>query len=340
MATTATTLRAIAVTAAVLIGLLAAWAASDVLFLVFGAALFAALLGAAADWLSSRTPMNRGAALAVVLIALAGLASLFGWFVVPEARTQIRQLTYTVPDAFQHLMNRMSASELGSRIVAEIHDLIYSAAQQNVWSRAMGIFSTLIGAMAGAVLAIFLTIYFAAQPEKYRDGVLLLFPRERRDRLGQVYDEIAHTLRWWFIGKLALMIYVGVATTIGLRLLDVPLAISLGAIAGLLDFIPNFGPITAAIPAALIAFTRSPMDAVWVIVLYVVVQVSENHVAGPLVHRKTVRLYPAMTLFMQGFLGIIFGFVGLLFATPIAATTLVLVKRLWVEDHRHERPDS
>ena len=317
---------------------MAAWAAADVLFLVFGAALFAALLGAAADWLSGHTPLGRGQALAVVLIVLLGLAALGGWFIVPQARVQIQQLTQTLPEAFQNFMNRLSASDLGAKIVKEIHDLEYSATQSHLWSRIMGVFSTVIGAIAGAVVTIFLTIYFAAQPDRYKNGLLLLLPPERRDRLGEVYDEIAETLRWWFIGKVFLMIYVGIATTIGLYVLGIPLPITLGIIAGLLDFVPNFGPITSAIPAALIAFSRSPMDALWVIVMYTAVQVSENHIFGPLVHRKTVSLYPAMTLFAQAFLGIIFGVIGLLFATPIAAATLVVIKRLWVEDHRHERP--
>ena len=46
----------------------------------------------------------------------------------------------------------------------------------------MGVFSTVIGAIAGAVVTIFLTIYFAAQPDRYKNGLLLLLPPERRDR--------------------------------------------------------------------------------------------------------------------------------------------------------------
>jgi predicted PurR-regulated permease PerM len=330
-------MRTIAITAAVAVALLAAWVASDVLFLVFGAALFATVFGAAADWIAAHTSLGRGKALTIILIALAGIVALGGWIVVPQAREQIRELSDKLPDAFQNFMTTLSASDLGAQIVREIHNLEGSAAQHNLWSRIMGVFSTALGAIAGAVLVVFLTIYFAAQPDLYKRALLLLFPKERRQRLGEVYDEVAETLRWWFIGKVLLMIYVAIATSIGLAALGIPLAITLGILAGLLDFVPNFGPITAAIPTALIAFARSPMDAFWVIILYTAVQVSENHVLTPIVQRKAVRLYPAMTLFAQAFLGVIFGVIGLLFATPIAAAALILVKRLWVEDYRHEK---
>jgi predicted PurR-regulated permease PerM len=75
---------------------------------------------------------------------------------------------------------------------------------------------------------------------------------------------------------------------------------------------------------------------VWVIALYVVVQTLESYLLTPLVQQRAVRLPPALIITAQVVLGLIFGGVGLLFATPLTAAVLVFVQILYVEDTLHE----
>jgi predicted PurR-regulated permease PerM len=114
--------------------------------------------------------------------------------------------------------------------------------------------------------------------------------------------------------------------------LGLPLAPTLGLLAGLLNFVPNFGPLIAAIPAVLIAFLHSPQQALSVALLYVGLQVLDGYVLTPLVDRRSVQLPPVLTISAQLLLGLLFGFVGLLLASPLTATVMLLVKMLYVED--------
>ena len=136
----------------------------------------------------------------------------------------------------------------------------------------------------------------------------------------------------WLLGRFALMLINGALTALALWLLGVPLAVALGVIAGVLNFIPNFGPFIAAVPAVLIAFIESPQLALYTALVYVVVQMLDGYVFTPIVDRKSVDLPPVVTIAMQLLLGLLLGFMGLLVASPLAAVIMITVKMLYVED--------
>jgi predicted PurR-regulated permease PerM len=102
-------------------------------------------------------------------------------------------------------------------------------------------------------------------------------------------------------------------------------------IAGLLEFVPTIGPLLSAIPAVAMGFIDSPEKALWVAVAYWGIQFFENHVLIPLLMKGGIDLPPALTIFSQALMALIFGFLGLMCAVPILAATMVAVKMLYVE---------
>jgi predicted PurR-regulated permease PerM len=175
-------------------------------------------------------------------------------------------------------------------------------------------------------------VFFAADPETYRDGFLRLLPVERRERVAEVLDETESVLRRWMIGQSISMVTVGVLITTGLWLLGVPLAPALGLLAALFTFVPYLGPIVSSIPGLLIAWSVSPSVLFYTFVLYVVVQNLEGWVLTPLVQQQAVRLPPALIIGSQMLAGIVWGVLGVVFATPLVAAVKLLIRRLYVED--------
>lgn len=117
------------------------------------------------------------------------------------------------------------------------------------------------------VVVLFVGFYLAASPHLYINGFLKLLPSNKRARAREVLFTIGETLQRWLLGRPILMVTNGILTAIGLALLGVPLAVPLGIIAGLLNFIPNLGPIIAGVPAVLIAFVQSPDLALYVLLI-------------------------------------------------------------------------
>jgi predicted PurR-regulated permease PerM len=135
---------------------------------------------------------------------------------------------------------------------------------------------------------------------------------------------LEEALRGALSGELSLL------TGLGLWLVGVPSPLALGLIAGLLEIIPYAGPIISAVPGLILALTQSPTEALWALLVYVVVQQIEGNILMPVVQKKAVSLPPALTVFGVVAAGILFGIPGLTFAGPLLVVAFVLVKRLYV----------
>jgi predicted PurR-regulated permease PerM len=129
-----------------------------------------------------------------------------------------------------------------------------------------------------------------------------------------------------------LMLGIAIATWIGLLVLGIPLALALAVLAGLLTFIPNFGPVIAAVPAMLLALLEGPTQVLYVGILYLGLQTVESYTLEPYVMRKADDLAPALVIAWQLFLGVTLGTLGLIFATPLLVVVTVLVQRFYIED--------
>ncbi|MGE0082689.1 MAG: AI-2E family transporter, partial [Thiohalomonadaceae bacterium] len=173
--------------------------------------------------------------------------------------------------------------------------------------------------------------YLAAEPDLYRRGMLRLLPIRSRAGAEALLDEIGGMLTRWMFGQFVSMSTIGLLTWLGLSLLGVPLAATLGLAAALLTFIPTIGPILAATPAVLVGFSVEPLLALWVVLLYLVVESLESYLVTPLVQRQVVHLPPVLVLGAQLLLAILYGLLGLFVAAPLAVAVMVLVKRLYVE---------
>lgn len=309
------------------------WIAGHVLLVVFAGILLAVLLNGASTRLAQWLPISRNLALAIVLLLLTLILGSAGYYLAPQVAAQIDPLLNTLPASLQQLRATLEQYAWMNEILQSVPppgEIISSVSGMLMQARV--IFTGALGVIANIVIIIFLGIYLAAQPQIYISGFLKLFPIKHRARGKEVFAELGSTLELWLFGKSLSMIVVGVTTAIGLTLLGVPLAVTLGVIAGLLDFIPYLGPVMAGVPAILMAFSESPTLAFYVFLLFVAIQTGESYLLSPLVDRKTVMLPPALTITMQVLFAVPFGLLGVALASPMTAAILVLVAMLYVQE--------
>ena len=310
---------------------LAAWALSSVLLLSFAGLLIAVALRHAATGLARHTPLSVGPALALVIVALlavlVGGAAAFGRRIVSEAG----QIAEALPDALGRFEDWLGDMPGGSFLLGALPDGP-DPGSLNVVGTLGGTFSTLIGAATGILLVVSVAVFLAADPDLYRRGALRLVAPAARGRARAVMDEIGRELWLWMKGQLLDMIAVAVLTGIGLWLVGAPLAVTLGLIAGITNVIPYVGPFIAGVPAVAIAFSAGPMTALYAALVIAAVQQVEGNVLMPLIQKRATALPPALTIAAVVAFGVLFGFVGLLVATPLLLAVMVLVRMLYVED--------
>jgi len=303
------------------------WMVRNAFFLGLLAVLIAIVIHAPARFLARWIPFRVSFALSV-----AAFLGALGWIavtVIPQVVEQFTLLAAELPrtvDAAVEWAERRSKAEPGGELSARINEQV-----GEFLGRFVPMAFNLISAVLGSFAVIFLALFLAAQPEVYRDLWLSLTTPENRPRWARVYDEAGRNLRAWVIGKAVTMLFVGVVTWIGLTLMDIPGALALAMLAALMEFIPNFGPTIAAIPAMLAAFAVSPMQAVYVAVFYFLLQQVQNAVTVPLVEKRAVNIPPAALLAWQLMLTIGFGALALFVATPLLAVIVVAVRVLYLE---------
>lgn len=326
-------LTTVAVVTVVVLGTLVLWYGAEIFLLVFAGLLLAVFLRSLTTMLRDHSPLSDGWALGVVIFAIIAVIAAGVWFLTPSVTKQVNQLTQTLPQAMTQARQQIARYPLGQELAAQIPQVQQLLPKPtNILSQLTGVFSTALNVIVNIAIIVFAGIYFAANPELYRRGIMRLFPMRKRDRVQDVLDTLGHTLGWGITGRLTVMAINGAITALCLWLLGIPLPLLLGLITGLLNFIPNIGPILAAVPAVLLALTIGPTKALYVALLYVAVQALEGFVLTPLVQQRTVSLPPVLLITAQILFGIMFGFLGVLLAVPLTAVAFVLVRMLYVED--------
>lgn len=324
-----------AVIALVVLLLIAASYVLDILMMTFAAILLAIMLNGLGNLLRRFINISEPKAVLLVTLLLVLLLAGFITMVAPDVGDQVKHIREELPKSFEQIKQYFSQYGWGRTLIENIptnEEIFDKVNDSGFLSQIGGVFSSTIGIVANIALVLLVAIYLAVEPELYAGGLTKLFPFSVRPRVREVLTAIGSVMQSWLLGKFASMAFIGILTWIGLSILGVPMALALGLIAGLLSFIPNFGPILSAVPAILLAFIDSPMKAVYVGVLFIVVQLIESNLVTPFIERQTVELPPALTIIVQIILGVLLGALGLIFASPILALIVVLVQMIYIED--------
>jgi predicted PurR-regulated permease PerM len=297
-----------------------------VLLVLFAGVLLALVLAAAADFVARHTRLPRWASLALVVTTLLGLVVVALVAAVPALARQVSELARDLPTALHALRARLVHLSL---VAPEGGAQKSAGAEANVVaSSALTALATSVEVIGGLVVIFFVGVYGAAQPRAYLDVAVGIAPAAHKDKLRHALQNASHDLTRWLLGRLVAMIFVGVTSTIAFVVLGVPLALTLGLLAGVLTFVEYIGAVASAIPPALLAFTKSPTLAVAVLGIFTVLHVIEGYVLTPLLARATVRIPPAFALAGQLVAAAIVGPLGLTFATPLLVVIASAV-RAW-----------
>lgn len=313
----------------IVLALALAWMGRVILLLLFAAIVLASLLSAIIDWVMKKLNLGRNKAFA--LIMLVGFASviLFFWVSGQNIVDQFASLQADLPQAVQKLLVHAREYSGGRWVLSQWSD--YSQLSSSVSYAVMqvgGIVLSTASLLTGLAIVAFLAVYLAVEPEVYFAGLRRMVPKRDRPTLDACALRAVHMIRSWLFAQLLSMVAIGVLVTIGLFLIGVPLAGTLGVIAALLTFIPNLGPILSVVPAALLALAISPAKGLLTLLLFMVVHFLEGNIITPLLQRKIVRLPPALTLIAQLLLAVIAGPLGLALAAPLTAATLGIIQVL------------
>jgi predicted PurR-regulated permease PerM len=204
---------------------------------------------------------------------------------------------------------------------------------QFTWGVASNVLGTLISYLLALILTLLFSIYMTVDGGKFIKAFIGLAPKSHRSEFTELYRHIKAIWAAYFRGQFLLVIVIGVFTWIGGTIIGLPGALALGVIAGVLEIIPNLGPIFAAIPALLVALMQGSTTLevnnfyfmLIVLIMYFLIQQLENNLIVPKILGDAVELHPLVIM-----VGVIVGaatvgILGALLAAPTIASVRVLV---------------
>lgn len=314
--------------------ILLAWRLSDVLVLAFGATVLATALLAGSTQLERLFGLPPRTAVVVTLLLVTLALAFGGWLVGDRFAEQMERLRERLPAAIEAATTWLRQQAFGQSVLQWWRNGMKGDAVS--WAPVVNAAGLTFGALGSAALMVVLAVYLALDPELYRRGVLRLVPQTLRPRMAAAFEASSEGLQRWLLGQGISMLFVGCATAIGLAVLGMPMALSIGVIAGLMDFVPYFGPIASGLLAVLFAFTEGPEKALYVALLAIAIQQFEGNVLMPVVQRRAVELPPVLGLLSVVVFGLLFGVAGVVFATPLMVVTMILVQKLYVQEVLHD----
>jgi predicted PurR-regulated permease PerM len=332
-----TTLR-VAVTVLFLAAVLAfLWAARKTLLIFLFAMLFAYLLDPLVSWFQLRMRNRRGPAIAVVYIIMLGLLATIGAAAGPRIVDEGRKLAGLAPDLYQRVATGRIIQQFGQQhgwsmetqqrlqSFMESHRSQVVDAVQSVGGRAGEVAANSFWIVLIPILAVF----FLAERGRMGEGVVHLVERGRhrelvRSVLADLDDMLSHFVRaQLYIGAISAVVYIA-----ALSAMRVPYAFVLGAVAGLLEFIPLVGPLTAAALILIVSFGLHYGHLLGLIIFFALWRGASDYLIQPRVLGGRVDIHPLAMIFGVLVGGEIAGVAGIYLSVPAIATARILWKHL------------
>ncbi|MBN2373296.1 AI-2E family transporter [bacterium] len=270
---------------------------------------------------------------AVMIASVIGIvmASLLLWIFFPPMIDQIKNLPgykRQIDEVVMYIIQKIR----GTQLPPEILDAIINIIEKSV-SGSLSIFRHLAKGTAFALmfsqiilvfLIPFLTFYMLIEKGTIKAGITHIFPIRYQEEIEQILSESSLALRGYITGQVVLSLFMWVLITITLWGMGIKAPLFFGLVAGITKFIPIVGIFLGCIPAALAALSTSRAIALWVIVIFTIVQLFENKVILPLMLSHYVNLSPLTilcTLIIGEQLG---GILGMFISTPIVSVLRVV----------------
>ena len=320
--------RAVGLILALLLGLYFVYEIRTIVLVLLMALLFAVVLSGPVNYLA-----RRGIPKVLGVLAVLGCFVVALWLasvaVIPVIQEQAEQFISDFPallDEVQGLAASLGGTDLRS-LLERVEETVFS----NVTlSSVLDVGRSITEGVSLGLVAFIVTVYLVVHPTMMVDGFVSLFPAGRRERVRDVLGKMYQAVRKWFLGQLSAMVIIGALTTIALYIIGIPYAFFIGALSGILAFIPLIGTFISLIPQVILALAVDPVLVVWVLLSSIAIHQIEAHVIHPVVMSRAVTLHPVVVVSAILIMGTLFHVIGLLLAVPLVAALSVLVRELWI----------
>ncbi|MGI8523426.1 MAG: AI-2E family transporter [Nocardioides sp.] len=281
-----------------------------------------------------RRGVRRSWSVALVIIGVLIVLTLFVVAIAPVVTDQINNISDSLPQWFRQLQRNGTVRDLDQKydLTHKLQDYIQSGGlAQKAFGGVLGFGLAVLGFLANTFVVLVLTLYFLASLPSIKGAAYSLAPASRRERVSLLGDRVLRNIGGYVSGAFVVALCAGVTTLVFLFVVGLSkYAVALALIVALLDVIPMIGATIGAVIVCAIAFATDPTIGFICVVFYIAYQQLENYLIYPKVMSRSVEIPGALTVIAALVGASLLGVVGALLAIPTAASIMLLVKEVYL----------
>ncbi len=287
--------------------------------------------------------------LSLILVLLVSFAIIYGafYFLLPFIKIEITNFFdndfQTIIDYFKYDLR--DEFIFGRDIYDQIYnyvsetDLVNNFLDNLVPSAISYASSVFLPIFTSVAIVPMLLIYYLKDYEMISDRLRSIIPQKHEKKVAELGQSLNATVGAYLRGQLLLMVAIGVVAIIIYKAIGLKYWLIFGLIVGLTNIIPYFGSILAAIPPLLYAFISKDINPFYILGINIALQMTEGNFFQPLIMSQKLEMHPIIIMVSILFFGSLFGTLGVIFASPLAASIRVFY-RFYRDNRKPENPDT
>jgi len=288
----------------------------DILILFIFALIISILFTPIIDFLN-RIKVPRVLAVILVYLGFFITTSLLVYFIIPLFINEIQSFVRVLPHYFDQIAPPLRG--LGIEALRGFEDFIMVLGRtlEEMAATIFGAVFVLFGGIFAAIFVLTIAIFISLEERGIEKTLSLLFPKKYEGYVLSLWTKCQNKVNAWFFSRILGSLFVGVLSYAVLLFFEVRYSFSLGLLTGILNFVPTIGPIIATMIIFVIIALTNMMQAIFVVVIFTLIQQIENNIILPILTRKFIGLSPVLVLLALAIGGVLWGFLGAILAVPL-----------------------
>ena len=268
----------------------------------------------------------RALAVVFVYVGVFGFLTLLIYLIIPIFVSEIQQFSKILPQYFEKISPPLKG--LGIQAFENIESFVnvLGGALNRIASNIFNVLLIIFGGIFKTIFILAVAIFLSLEEKTIEKSLSLLFPKKYEDYALSLWRKCQKKVSGWFLTRILTSLFVGIATFLALLLFKVDYPASLGLFAGALNFVPYLGPIITAILLFVIISLENVYKAVFVFVVFILIQQIENNILTPVLTKKFIGLSPVLVLMSLAIGGALWGFLGAILAVPLVGVLFEFLK--------------
>lgn len=280
--------------------------------------------------------IKRKIAAPIIILAFISVVVVLILTLIPAIITQVAQLLENLPKVVADLETQLTKweeqewfQEINVDELVDSFGLSLKSVSDFLITNVTSSLSSLVGIVANTAIFVvtvpIILFYMFRDGEKLPQAISRFLPAEYRTEMIGLLGQMNQTISSYISGQALVCLFIGIFTYLGYMLIGLPYALLFGLIAGVTNIIPYLGPFIGAAPAVILAITISPVQALKVALVVLVIQQIESNLISPNIIGKSLDIHPLTIIIILLVAGNLAGVLGMIMAVPTYAVTKTII---------------